>query len=415
MSKLNVFPLHPVPGVLQERESVVRRGDSPMKEGRQTCVLTGATGFLGSHLMAALLERGDRLIILGRPHAKKGSLGERVAKLLAWFGLEDLSAQVETAEVDLLKPLCGLEADRYNALCARTDHVIHCASDTRFSEKNRLESIATNVLSLKGIIEFATDSDASWFHYISTAYAVGVIASFCPEAPVTAKRFANVYEETKAQAEKEVAARCGAHAIPFTIIRPSIVYGDSRSGRASRFNALYNYVKWLYCIRKIYLEDIEKHGGEKSRECGIYLDSEGILNIPLRMVLPQRRNINLIPIDYFVAATLSIMGDPEDRMIYNVTSDAPKTVEEIVWYCESFLRIRGIEIVYGNPSDGTPLNPADALFNKFIYPYRPYLSDRRIFDRSNTNRATSGAAPPALTYAVFKGCMDYAVSVNWGR
>lgn len=380
-----------------------------------TYVLTGATGFLGSHLMASLLERGDRLIILGRPHAEEGSLAERIAKLLAWFGLEELSAQVETAEVDLLKPLCGLEADRYSALCARTGQVIHCASDTRFSEKNRRASVAANVESLQGILEFARESRASCFHYISTAYAAGVTDPFCPGAAVTVEGFANVYEETKARAEREVTAWCGGHGIPFSIIRPSIVYGDSRSGRTSRFNALYNHVKSLFCIREIYLEDIRKHGGEKSGGCGIHLDGEGILHIPLRIVLPQRGSINLIPIDYFVFATLSIMGDPENGGIYNVTSDAPRTIEEIARYCESFLKIRGIEVIYGNPSDRPPRNPAEALFNRFIEPYRPYLSDTRVFDRSNTNRATAGAVPPALTYAVFKRCMEYAVGVNWGK
>ncbi|HZV81921.1 MAG TPA: SDR family oxidoreductase, partial [Geobacteraceae bacterium] len=210
----------------------------------QTFVLTGATGFLGSHLLAALLERGDRVIVLGR-HSDTESLAARIDRILAWFGLQALSDRVEAEEADFMQPLCGLAPDRYQALCARGGQIIHCASDTSFSEQHRRQSTVTNVESLAQLIEFARSSNAPWFHYVSTAYAAGTAVSFCPEAPVTAEKFVNVYEETKACAEREVAGRCRMHGIPFTIIRPSIVYGDSRSGRANRFNALYIHVKSL--------------------------------------------------------------------------------------------------------------------------------------------------------------------------
>jgi nucleoside-diphosphate-sugar epimerase len=195
-----------------------------------TVTLTGATGFLGSHLMAALLERGQRVIILGRP-SEEGGLADRIAGILAWFGLENRGGQVEVKEVDLLKPFLGLTGPEYRKFCTGTDRIIHCASDTRFSEKRRSESIDANVRSLDGIMGLATDSAASCFHYISTAYVNEARCTLCPEAPATHATFTNVYEETKAMAEGEVASRLRDHAIPFTIIRPSIVYGDS--GRAA--------------------------------------------------------------------------------------------------------------------------------------------------------------------------------------
>ena len=329
----------------------------------QTFVLTGATGFLGSHLMASLLQRGDRVVVLGRGSAGE-SLAARIDKLLAWFDLQARSGQIETAEVDLLKPLCGLDPDRYHALCNKSGQIIHCASDTRFSERNRRESTATNVDSLGQIIEFAKNSNAPWFHYVSTAYATGISSPYCPEAPVGSDRFVNVYEETKARAEKEVTARCNLHSLPFTIIRPSIVYGDSRSGRANRFNALYNHVKSLYYIREIYLNDLQAHGGRKSGKYGIYQDDKGILHIPLKVAIAHRGHINLIPIDYFVSATLSILANAKAGAYYHITSDVPKTVEDLALYCESFLKIKGIEIVYGSISNAD-FNPPEALFNRF--------------------------------------------------
>jgi nucleoside-diphosphate-sugar epimerase len=377
----------------------------------QTFVLTGATGFLGSHLMASSLERGHRVVVLGR-HSKEASFAARIRDLLVWFRLENRSGQIETVEADLLRPCCGLDPRRYDALCSEAGHIIHCASDTRFSEQYRRESMASNVDSLKEIIAFAKQSRAPFFHYISTAYAAGISTSFCLETEVTSARFTNVYEETKARAEREVAAQCTESSIPYTIIRPSIVYGDSRSGRANRFTALYNNVKSLYYIREIYLNDIRNHGGHKSRQCGVYLDDRGILHLPLRVVLPQRGTINLIPIDYFVSATLSILEHGDAGKIYHLTSDEPKTLEDLALYCEAFLNLEGIRIMYGKQSD---FNPPEALFNRFIEPYLPYLSDSRIFDRSKANAATAGLIPPVFTYDVFERCMKYAASSNWGK
>jgi nucleoside-diphosphate-sugar epimerase len=402
-----------VPGLLPEGKSPLRIGDNMAENSTQTYVLTGATGFLGSHLLAALLQRGDRVVVLGRRSAGE-SLAARIDKLLAWFDLRERSGQIETAEVDLLKPLCGLDPDRYQALCDKAGTIIHCASDTRFSERNRRESTATNVDSLEQIIEFAKNSNAPWFHYVSTAYAAGMSSSHCPEAPVASEKFVNVYEETKARAEQEVAAHCTMLAMSFTIIRPSIVYGDSRSGRANRFNALYNHVKSLYYIREIYLNDLRKQGGRRSEEYGIYLDDRGILHIPLKVVVTHRGHVNLIPIDYFVSATLSILEHGKAGAIYHLTSDVPKTVEDLAVYCESFLKMHGIEIVYGDTSD-TAFNPPEALFNRFIAPYLPYLADTRTFDRCSTDDTTAGLIPPEFTYDVFERCMDYAVGVNWGK
>ena len=376
-------------------------------------VLTGATGFLGSHLMASLLRRGDRVLVLGRACART-SLAARIAGILEWFGLENSGARVESAEADLLQPGLGLAPARYAELCSRGSQIVHLASDTRFSRANLGQSLDANVRSLKAILDFARQSQAPFFHYVSTAYVIGADSSPCLEEPVLAGSFANIYEETKAQAEAEVAARCGASGGAFTILRPSIVYGDAQTGRSNSFTALYHHVKALYLIRGIYLNDIRLHGGEKSRACGIHLDRAGTLHLPLRIFLSRRGYVNLIPIDYFVAAALEVIEHAQPGRIYHLTSANPSTMEELALYCEAFLKLKGIEIVYGEPPRGFRPNPPEALFSKLIEPYRPYLCDTRRFDRRNLDCAAPGRCPPPLSYEIFQRCMEYAVGVNWG-
>ena len=388
-----------------ENDIAAKRG------GMRTYVLTGATGFLGGHLMGALLERGDRLVVLGRP-SKGVSLDARISVFVDWLGQGSRRDRVETIESDFLRPCCGLSEDRYKALRARSWPIIHCASDTRFSELKRGEITDANVHSLKGILGLADGSKAPFFHYVSTAYVARTGCSPCPESPADSGEFANVYEETKARAEREVAELCTRLSIPFTIIRPSIVYGDSRTGRSTRFNALYSHVKSLQFIRDIYLNDLRDNEGRKAREHGVSLDQNGFLHLPLRVFLPRRGCIDLVPVDYFVAAALAILDRAKAGFVYHVTSDAPKKLDELAVYCESFLKIKGIEIIYGPPS-GAALSPPEALLNRFIEAFRPYLADTRRFDRAHTDEATGGLRVPELTYENFERCMNYAVSVNW--
>ncbi|WP_281379392.1 SDR family oxidoreductase [Geomonas limicola] len=374
--------------------------------------MTGATGFLGSHLMAELLRRGHAVLALGRS-AGGSTLQERIARQLDWFGLQPASEQLQCVEADLLKPHLGLAPAAYRALC-RPATFVHLASDTRFAAANRAASLATNVGSLAAVLDFARDCSAPFFHYVSTAYVFPAESALCREEPVALGEFANIYEESKARAELEVISRCRDLALPYSILRPSIVYGDCQTGRSNSFTALYHHVKALELIRDIYLNDLTNQGGAKSRLSGIERAPDGTLKLPLRIVLPRKGHLNLIPIDFFLAATLQILSAPRPDTIYHLTSRTPSTMEELASFCENFLGIEGIEICYGaEPGNWRP-NPAEALFNKLIEPYRPYLSDTRSFDSANLDAVAPEIVAPTLSYPIFERCMRYAVEVNWG-
>lgn len=381
---------------------------------RQCIALTGATGFLGSHLMASLLLKEYRIIILGRS-TKDETLPERISKLLGWFGIENRFDQITCVESDLSKDNLGIQNEEYSRLCSVVDAVIHCASDTSFSEGKREKVMAANVGNLKSILEFTKNAQADIFHYISTTYSAGTGITYCKEIPSVAKTFTNVYEESKADAEKIVAGFCEKNSIHLSIIRPSIVYGDSKNGRSLKFNALYFPVKSLKSIRDIYLNDLENNGGEKSAKHGICIDKEGYLFLPLKIYLPHSGSVNLIPVDYFVKATLNIIENCPQGGIFHLTSKSPSKVETILKYCEDLMKMRGVEAVYDRQSTEISLNPAEELFARFIEPYKPYLSDIRIFERENTDHITDDLQPPDFNYDIFERCMNYAIDAEWGK
>lgn len=378
-----------------------------------TIALTGATGFLGSHLMAALLEQGYRVIVLGRSSGEV-TLNERLASLLKWFDIKALADQLEMVDIDFSQTRLGLEPAIYKTLCAKVDQIIHCASDTSFSEHRRQKVFDSNVHSLNNILNFASDARVEYFHYISTAYACGQCGPVCWEQLSSTTHFINVYEESKAQAEKTIANFCDQHSLPYTLIRPSIVYGDSRTGRSLKFNALYYPLRALMAIRDIYLNDLKNNGGKKSQAHGIFLDKDGYLFLPLKIVVAKSGELNLIPVNYFVEATIRIIKNAAPGAIYHLSNKTPVKLETIISYNGIFMKMKGVEIAYAISPQGHNRHPAEELFDRYSKAYLPYMHDNRHFDRTNTDKATSNLQPAPFTYAIFKRCMDYAVAVDWG-
>jgi nucleoside-diphosphate-sugar epimerase len=375
--------------------------------------LTGATGFLGSHLMAGMITKGYNIIVFGRP-AKNESLKERIFRLLKWFGVDSMSDQVTCVDTDLSQDNLGISTEEYSRLCSVVDSVIHCASDTSFSESKREKVMAANINNLKGILEFSKNAHVNFFHYISTVYVAGTGVTYCKETLSSVKTFTNVYEESKAEAENIISRFCDKNDIPFSIIRPSIVYGDSQTGRSLKFNALYFPVRSAQAIRDIYLNDLMNNGGLKAAKNGIFIDKEGYLFLPLKVYLPYEGDINIIPVDYFVNTTVKIIENCSINGIYQLTNPYRTTMKIVAKYYEQLMKVRGVEIIYGQMPNDLLRNPAEELFDRFIEPYRPYLSDNRVFDRTNTILITDNFNPPEFTYDLFKTCMEYAINVNWG-
>jgi nucleoside-diphosphate-sugar epimerase len=382
-------------------------------QSKPTIALTGATGFLGSHLMSSMLLKGYRVIILGRS-TNEEPLYERISRLLRWFGIENRLNQVTCVDTDLSQDNLGIENEEYSRLCSVVGSVIHCASDTSFSENKRDKVIAANINNLKGILEFSRYAKVNFFHYISTAYVAGLSEIVCKENLPVTNSFTNVYEESKAGAENIIAQYCDKNSINLSIIRPSIVYGDSQNGRSLKFNALYFPIRSVQSIRDIYLNDLNNNGGKKALKNGIYIDKEGYLFLPLKIYLPKEGDLNIIPVDYFVKATIKIIENCSPGGIFHITNNSPTRMTTVAKYYEQLMKVRGVEIIYGKSADNLSRNPSEELFDRFIEPYRPYLSDNRIFDRTNTDLVTGNLNPPEFTYEIFKKCMEYAIRVNWG-
>jgi len=158
------------------------------REARDSRILvTGATGFLGSHIAVALLRAGFKVTALARPTKKLGAR-ERIDRLAAWFALEgEARARLEVAEGDILDAGWPARAGGGSGDLGGIDEIVHCASNTAFAERKRAEVEAVNINGLENVLDLALRSGCGFFHHVSTASASlatlsrSMVGRFLPE------------------------------------------------------------------------------------------------------------------------------------------------------------------------------------------------------------------------------------------
>lgn len=379
-------------------------------------LLTGGTGFLGSHVAVELLRRGFRVTVLAR--AANGLTAEgRVRRLSNWFGLPDEARRrIRTIEGDITRPGLGLEPNAFRELARETDEIIHCASNTAFSERKREEVEAVNADGLAHVLAFAGASGAHFFHHVSTAFVAGKTSGPCPEGLVTAREFHNVYEETKCRGETLVTKACGEAGLGFAIYRPSIVYGDSRTGRTLLFNAVYYPVRAAVFLKEIYEKDIRERGGKRAAEAGVRIEPDGSTLLPMRVESSGRGGFNLIPVDFFTEAFLALLEEAPAGGVFHIVSGRTKSVEDIAGYTSRFFRLSGVRVCAAAEFEAVAKNPLEDLYAHSVEAYGPYMKDSRVFETtvSGPILARRGIVCPDFDYGVFSRCMDFAVRTGWG-
>jgi thioester reductase-like protein len=222
-------------------------------------LLTGATGFLGAHLVHTLVtETAADVWCLVR--AGQGEGLSRVRGNLERYGLwsSSFASRIEAIGGDLSVPRLGLSSADYARLAEGVDAIYHAGADVDWVRRYRaLRDV--NVIGTRELLRLACEARPAAFHFVSSlsvCYATDGPASVGEQDDMQpfVDRLPLGYAQTKCVAESLVrqAARRG---LPISIHRPSLLAGDSRSGASNADDLLAAMLKG--CIRMAAAPDLD--------------------------------------------------------------------------------------------------------------------------------------------------------------
>ena len=175
-----------------------------------TALVTGGTGFVGSHVARLLVERGETVRALARASSRLDNLTALNSRLL-----EIVPGDLNDAE-SLRQALRGC------------DTLYHVAADYRLWSRNPQELYDSNVGGTRRILQAAKDAGVAKIVYTSTVGALGIPADGSPgneTTPVLESAMIGHYKRSKFQAEA-VAQEFAANGLPVVITNPSTPVGE---------------------------------------------------------------------------------------------------------------------------------------------------------------------------------------------
>ena len=193
-------------------------------------LVTGGAGFIGSHTAAALLARGDRVVVLDRDLAGRGVKAEN---LEAVTRAVRSAGQLEVVDVDLADPAGAARA--LSGLAAAK--VIHLAAKTGVAESlaDPLGFVDVNLRGSELLLQHARESGATAFLYASSGGVYGGVsggvngdralqsAALAEDDPADRQR--SVYSWSKRSLELLAEVHRSLHGLQTVGLRYFSVYG----------------------------------------------------------------------------------------------------------------------------------------------------------------------------------------------
>ncbi len=273
--------------------------------------------------------------------------------------------RVTLLEGDIASMDLGLSGAEFLRLAGEVEVIHHCAAVT-YLGVDRETAEEVNVGGAREILELSESADRleRLVHW-STALVSGGRRGYVLEEELSAPSgFRNPIEETRFRAERLI--RNASKQFPTTILRPSIIVGDSVTGEIDRLEGPYLLVLLM-------------------------------LGAPsdLRMPMPGRGEIplNLVPVDYVVDAGFKIVGDRRSiGRTFHIVDPDPLSARKVF---ELIARAAGRPI----PRGFLPTNLATAIMkapgvDRFAHVPRAFLEQLAtevVYDDRNARELLAGA------------------------
>ncbi|MBJ13428.1 MAG: NAD-dependent epimerase [Candidatus Marinimicrobia bacterium] len=210
-------------------------------------LVTGSSGFLGSHVVDVLDEKGYEVVLFDLESStyKKESHNEIIGDILNYD--------------EVLSAVKGCDA------------IFHFAAqaDIDISTTNPLKTIEQNIIGTSNILEASTKVGINRFIFASTIYVYSNLGSF--------------YKASKQSCEKIIEEYRRQFDLDYTILRFGSLYGP----RANKFNAIESFLIAALKKQKI----VRKGDGEEIRE---YIHARDAAELSVKALSDDYKNKHLI-------------------------------------------------------------------------------------------------------------------------
>ena len=274
--------------------------DLPEAAPPHQILLTGPTGFLGSHMLLDLLRRSDAHVVCIVRGADDRDAEQRLGAALASFQVPwsaEVRRRVTVLAGDIREPRLGLTDEQWVRLAYDVDSVVSVAAAVDFL-RGYPSLRQTNVLGPLTLAEFATTGRIKPLHHVSSIAVFNEIgiASMGEDDPVAhVDRLAAGYDKTKWAAEAAL-RRARDRGLIVTVMRPGGIGGHTQTGA---YNA----------------QDL----------------STGFMSAFTRFrTVPAFRFLNVAPVDWVSRMAAEIVCEPEAwGQTYNLVGK-PNTLPDLV-------------------------------------------------------------------------------------
>lgn len=240
-----------------------------------TSLVTGASGFLGGHIVEALCSRGEKVVILARKTSNVSAIKDLPIEI-RYGDLRDLESVKQAAK--------------------GVDHIYHCAGAVRYVVPYD-ELYKANVLSTENVVIAGAQAGVGRIVHASSLGVTG------PEGRVSLENTgaysasqSDKYCKSKTEAEIMFFKECAKEGIEGVALRPGVIYGPRDNTASIHWFRIVDSGKVVYIgdgltrFPLIYIDDLTKVflvAGEKKGIEGCAYNLDGPEEVSLRSIYEQ--------------------------------------------------------------------------------------------------------------------------------
>lgn len=315
-------------------------------KNKNNILLTGATGFLGVHILNYLVKNTNNTIYCIIRNKKQISAADRIKDVYYKYFNEKIDRYIDKrviiVEGDLVQEDMGLNDEQYENLRNNIDVIINVAASVKHYGK-RDYNFEHNVVSIKNLVAFSKECDCLLNH-ISTVGIAGnnlVNTNECykntfteSDLKIGQKYSENVYLSTKLQAEMHIIENIQKYGLKANILRVGNLmnrYTDNVFQINKETNAFQNKIKEIIKLGYI-TKDLEKF------------------------------TFDITPVDMCAEAVVKLSLNDSYNNVYHVLNNNEISIEQI----EKILKKYNIKLGYKDEFLKEDIEKSKWLINDFI-------------------------------------------------